>query len=92
MVKRGIFWVNAKYIVSIISPIFTIIRYGDANAPDLGEVYECIDNMLGQMKVVVQTKDPTLQFHNKHIWPIIQQRWKKLNTPLHNVAYALNRK
>ncbi|XP_059075352.1 uncharacterized protein LOC131875288 [Cryptomeria japonica] len=92
VVKNDLFWTDAKYIVSIIAPIFTIIRFGDSNAPSLGEVYECIDSMLGQMKVVVREKDPTLQFYNEHIRPIIHRRWEKLNTPLHMAAYALNLK
>ena len=58
--------------------------------PSLGEVYECIDSMLGQMRAVVRKEDPTLGFYNDHIRPIIQRRWDKLNTPLHMAAYALN--
>lgn len=51
--KNDVFWVDAKYIVSIIALIFTIIRFGDFNAPSLGEVYEYIDSMLDQMKDIV---------------------------------------
>jgi hypothetical protein len=90
IVKSDVFWSDAKYIVSIIRPVFEVIRYGDGDAPTLGEVYECIDSMLGQMRAVVREKDPTLGFYNDHIRPIIQRRWDKLNTPLHMAAYALN--
>ncbi len=90
IVKSDVFWSDAKYIVSIIRPIFEVIKYGDGDVPTLGEVYELIDSMLGQMRAVVREKDPTLAFYNDHIQPIIQRRWDKLNTPLHMVAYALN--
>lgn len=92
IVKSDVFWTDAKYIVSIISPVFQVIRYGDGDAPNLGEVYECIDSMLDQMRAAVQVKDPSLAFYNEHIRPIIQRRWDKLNTPLHMAAFALNPK
>lgn len=90
--KSDQFWSDAKYIVSIITPVFQVIRYEDADSPSLGEVYECIVSMLGQMNIVVRKRDPTLAFYTKHIEPIIHHRWEKLNTPLHMVAYALNPK
>jgi hypothetical protein len=67
ILKSYVFWSDAKYIVAIITPFFQVIKYGDANAPNLGEVYECIDSMLDQMRVVVREKDPTLAFYHKHI-------------------------
>ena len=72
--------------------MFQVIRYGDADLPSLGEVYECIDSMLGQMRAAVRERDPTLAFYTEHIEPIIHRRWEKLNTPLHMAAYALNPK
>ena len=91
-VKSDHFWSDAKYIVSIITPVFQVIRYGDVDSPSLGEVYECIDSMLGQMRVAVRERDPTLAFYTEHIEPIIHRRWEKLNTPLHMASYALNPK
>ncbi|KAH9291987.1 hypothetical protein KI387_042831, partial [Taxus chinensis] len=92
VVLRETFWVDMKYIISIIAPVFSVIKYGDSNSPNLGEIYECIDSMLGQMKAAIRVRDPTLEFYNEHIQPIIQRRWEKLNTPLHMAAYALNPK
>ena len=45
--KSDQFWSDAKYIVSIITPLFRVIRYGDADSISLGEVYEFIGSMLG---------------------------------------------
>lgn len=52
----------------------------------IGEVYEQIDNMLGQIKYIVQEKDPNLYdiIHN-----FVCARWDKLNFPLHALAYIL---
>lgn len=58
MVKSDEFWSVAKYIVSIITPVFQVIRYGDGNAPNLGEIYECTDSMLGQMRTTAREEDP----------------------------------
>ncbi|KAH9329297.1 hypothetical protein KI387_001405 [Taxus chinensis] len=92
IVVNETFWIDVRYITSIISPVFSVIKYGDSESPNLGEIYECIDSMLGQMKVVVRARDPTLEFYHQHIQPIIERRWEKLNTPLHMAAYALNPK
>ena len=48
---------DTKIIVNIITPIFKVIRYEDANPPNLGEVYGWIDTKLYQMKVAWHT-DP----------------------------------
>lgn len=85
-VKSDVFWSDAKYIVSFITPVFQFIKYGDVDASTLGEVYECINAMLGQMRAVVRESDPSLAFYTKHIQPMIQRRWDSLNTPLHMAA------
>lgn len=77
---------------SFIAPVFQVIKYGDADAAILREVYECIDAMLGQTRAAVQERDPNLAFYTKHIQPTIQRRWDSLNTPLHMAAYVLNLK
>lgn len=77
---------------SFITPVFQVIIYGDADTATLGEVYECIDTMLGQMRAIVRERDPSLAFYAEHIQPIIQRRRDSLNTPLYMDAYALNPK
>ncbi|KAH9331356.1 hypothetical protein KI387_003464, partial [Taxus chinensis] len=92
VVVRETFWVDVKYITSIITPVFSVIKYGDSNNSNLGEIYECIDSMFGQIKVTIRVRDPTLEFYHEHIQPVIQLRWEKLNNPLHMAVYALNPK
>ena len=53
IVKSDVFWSDAKYIVSIITPDFQFINYGDGDASTLGDMYKCIDPMLVQMSIVV---------------------------------------
>ena len=76
--------------MSFISPIISVIRYSNTDAPNLGEIYETFDSMLGDMKRVICEKDSSL--YERHIIPIIQKRWDSMNTLLHMAAYAVNPK
>eukprot|EP01018_Ginkgo_biloba_P030164 Gb_15192 [translate_table: standard] len=73
------FWVDVKFVVSVIEPIIDVIRYGDTYSPCLGEVYETLDSM----------KDKELY---KTLEEKIHKRWNLLNTPLHMAAYVINPK
>ena len=63
-----------------------MIRFSDTDKPVIGEVYEQMDSMLGQIKDVVKDNDPNLyaMIHN-----YVCARWNKLNVPLHALAYIL---
>ena len=82
---------SCKYIVSFTTPIVELIRYADSDSPTLGEVYECIDTMVGKIKHIIQDRNPLLEFFNE-IHKVIEKRWSKLNTSLHMDTYALNPK
>eukprot|EP00253_Pinus_taeda_P034313 PITA_34313 len=58
----------------------------DKDKPTIGEVYEQMDTMLGQIKYTVQKDYPNLYtlIHN-----CVCTRWNKLNVPLHASAYIL---
>jgi hypothetical protein len=83
--------IDVKYIVSFTSPIMELIMYADSYSPNIGEIYESIDSMIGKIKSIMYQRGPTLDFFNE-IQKLIEKRWSKLNTPLHMVAYALNPK
>ena len=85
-------WTDCGYLVSLLRPIVEVICYTDIDSPSLGEIYETFDSMLGQVKVAIREKDPSLEFYTTQIRPIIQRRWDRMNTPLHMEAYALNPK
>jgi len=49
-----------------------VIRYADTDSPNLGEIYETFDSMLGEIKKIICDKDPS--FYEGHIRPIIEKR------------------
>ncbi len=55
----------------------------------IGEVYEQMDSMLGQIKDIVQSRDAILyDYIHKHV----VKRWDNLIVPLHALAYVLTQK
>jgi hypothetical protein len=82
----GLFWARVREVLQFTKPIYNMIRFADTDAPVIGEVYEQMDNMLGQIKDIVQPKDPNLY---DIIHKFVCARWDKLNVPLHALAYIL---
>jgi hypothetical protein len=64
-------------------------RFVDFDRPVIGEVYEQMDNMLGQIKDIVEPRDQNLY---DFISIEVEKRWEKLNIPLHALAYVLTPK
>lgn len=91
MLLNDEWWLDVKYIVSFTSPIMELIGYVDLSSPNLGEIYESIDSMIGHVKSIMLKREPSLESFNE-IHKLIEKRWNRLNTPLHMVAYALNPK
>jgi hypothetical protein len=56
-VLDGHFWQQVRYILQFTKPIYIMIRFADTNRLVIGEVYEQMDNMLGQIKDIVQLND-----------------------------------
>jgi hypothetical protein len=88
-VLDGHFWQQVRYILQFTKPIYIMIRFADTNRPVIGEVYEQMYNMLGQIKDIVQPKDAILY---DHIHKLVVKRWDNLNVPLHALAYVLTPK
>ena len=66
-----------------------MIKFADSDRPVIGEVYEQMDSMLGQIKDIVEPRDTTLY---NYIRVEVQNRWEMLNIPLHALAYVLTPK
>ena len=81
-----LFWARVREILSFTKPIYHMIRFADTDKPVIGEVYEQMDSMLGQIKDVVKDNDPNLY---AMIHDCVCARWNKLNVPLHALAYIL---
>ena len=82
-------WVQAELFVSIMEPLFDLLKLCDSDVPMLGDIYEGTDRMLERIQQILEEKDPVLFGTIKDI---IISRWNKYNTPLHALSYALNPK
>ena len=85
----GQFWTSVRQVLDFTKPIYHMIWFADTDKPVIGEVYEQMDNMLGQIKDIVHNKDPDLY---KMIHDFVCVRWNKLNLPLYCLAYILTPK
>jgi len=56
---NGLFWARVRQVLEFTKPIYNMIRFADIDKPMIGEVYEQMDTMLGQIKDIVQKYDPT---------------------------------
>ena len=83
------FWSQVKYVLQFTKPIYYMIKFADSDRPVIGEVYEQMDSMLGQIKDIVEPRDTTLY---NYIRVEVQNRWEMLNIPLHALAYVLTPK
>ena len=82
-VLYGQFWANVKNVLKFTKPIYNMIHFACIYAPVIGEAYEQMNNMLGQVKDIVQPNDPSLY---DHIYNFVCAQSDKLNVPLHALA------
>jgi hypothetical protein len=88
-VLDGQFWQHVRYILQFTKPIYTMIQFTDTDQSVNGEVYEQMDNMLGQIKDIIEMRDAILY---DHIHKYVIKRWDNLDVPLHVLAYVLTPK
>jgi len=55
-----LFWAHVRQVLELTKPIYNMIRFADTDKPVIGEVYEQMETMLGQIKDIVQDDDPNL--------------------------------
>ncbi|XP_059069104.1 uncharacterized protein LOC131859411 [Cryptomeria japonica] len=86
-------WDDVEYVLNFTEPIMSMIRYADTDRPCLGEIYDGMDCMVEKIKEVINRKenDPTETFF-KVVQKIVVDRWNKMTTPLHLLAFALTPK
>lgn len=86
------FWENVDAFLAMTKPLFMVIKFSDGEGPKIGDVYERMDNMLGEIQDVVTKEDNP----RKEYWPkiseIVIERWGKMNWTLHCLAFALSPK
>ena len=49
----GQFWTSVRQVLDFTKPIYHMIRFADTDKPMIGEVYEQMDTMLGEIKDIV---------------------------------------
>ncbi|XP_077228615.1 uncharacterized protein LOC143861602 [Tasmannia lanceolata] len=69
------FWTNIKLALLITKPVYKMIKFTDQEGCLISEVYEGMDNMLGQIKD--NLKDVPDMYN--HIHGIVVGRWGKMN-------------
>ena len=62
-----------------------MIRFCDTDKAVIGEVYEQMDTMLGNINVILKDDQAT----NDLIHNLVVERWDKMNIPLHYLGYVL---
>jgi len=79
-------WQYVRYILQFMKPIYNMIQFSYTDQSVIGEVYEKMDNILGEIKDIVEPRDAILYDHiHKHVI----KRWDNVNVPLHALEYAL---
>ncbi|KAI8561094.1 hypothetical protein RHMOL_Rhmol04G0310100 [Rhododendron molle] len=79
------FWRKSQRVLKITKPIYKMLRFSDTDQPIIGEVYEQMDTMLGNIKDTLSA-DPIVC---DLIHELVEARWDKMNIPLHCLAYVL---
>lgn len=87
-IRSDEFWEAADSIIAITKPIFLMIKCCDGDGPKIGEIYEKMDNMLGEIKDVMQ--DNQYASYYSKVESIVLARWEKMTIPLHCLGFALN--
>ncbi|KAM0895676.1 hypothetical protein ACQ4PT_023688 [Festuca glaucescens] len=86
------FWDEINIILDITRPLYMVIKFSDGEGPKSGDIYEKMDNMLGEIQDVMTNEDNP----HKDDWPevnnIILDRWGKMNWNFHCLAFALSPK
>uniref|UniRef100_A0A803N8U3 HAT C-terminal dimerisation domain-containing protein n=1 Tax=Chenopodium quinoa TaxID=63459 RepID=A0A803N8U3_CHEQI len=82
------FWDEVDNILAITKPIYLMIKLADWEGQKMGELYEKMYCMIGEINDVMK--------NNKHhadkekMNEILLSRWEKLNIPMHCLGFALN--
>jgi hypothetical protein len=79
------FWQQCRYILHFTKPNYSIIQFANTDQSLIGEVYEQMDNMLVQIKDIVDPRNVILY---DYIHKNVVKRWVTLNVPLHSLAYV----
>ena len=97
------FWEDVRRIDAMVQPIMHLLRVVDGMKPCIGKVYEAMDRMIEQLKVLIQEQeqeqidddddddeDDTLKSKYELVQDLCVSRWNAYHSPLHAAAYILD--
>ncbi|XP_056685773.1 uncharacterized protein [Spinacia oleracea] len=82
------FWSEAQEIVSFTKPLYKLLKFCDGDGPKMGEIYERMDNMIGEIKDIMRDSKYVSEFAK--VETILVTRWDKMTIPLHCLGFALS--
>ncbi|XP_074580747.1 uncharacterized protein LOC141837203 isoform X2 [Curcuma longa] len=82
------FWVPARLALSIIKPVYKMVKFSDQDGALIGDVCDRMDNMLGEIKENLSGLEDMYTIVEEKVL----SRWNKKIFPLHCLAYALTPK
>ncbi|KAK9665685.1 hypothetical protein RND81_14G128800 [Saponaria officinalis] len=87
-IKDDSFWEEVENVLRILEPLYHILKFADSEGPLMGEIYEKMNNMLGEVKDIMATNRRSSDFVTME--HLITERWEKMNVPIHCSGFALN--
>ncbi|GJX82266.1 putative hAT dimerization domain, ribonuclease H-like superfamily protein [Tanacetum coccineum] len=85
-IRSDEFWDDVDRILAITKPIYLLIKFYDGEGAKMGEVYERMDNMVGEIKDVMKN---VYNSYFPEVQKIVLARWEKMTIPLHCLGFAL---
>ena len=74
-INTEVFWEDVETMINITKPIYLLIKFCDGEGANMGEIYEKIDMMLGEIKVTMGSSKYVHSY--PHMEKIIIARWTK---------------
>ncbi|KAK2457259.1 hypothetical protein QL285_004554 [Trifolium repens] len=81
------FWEEVENVVKITKPIYLLIKFADGEGPKMGEFYEKMDVMLGEINEIMKKNKYASCYSQME--KIITDRWTKMNYTIHCLGFAL---
>ena len=91
-IKDEHFWDDIFHILAVTKPIFYMVKFYDGEGPKMAEIYERMDNMMGEIKEAMSMRDNKFSMYYNKVEEIVLERWDKMTIPLHCLGFALNPK
>lgn len=89
-IKDDVFWDDVENILAFTKPIFYLVKFWDGEGPKMREIYERMDNMLGEIKDAM--RENKYSSYYPEVESTVLARWEKMTIPLHCLGFALSPK